>query len=149
MVIGERLRGLREAKNLTQQDIENRSGLKRFYLSRVENGYTVPSVQTLEKLAIVLEVPIYRFFYEGDRPPEPPILPQRVTRTEEAKRYAESARLIAKLGRLLGKMDETGRSRLYSMARTMAERKRARPKRWKKETSQKRIAPRDKRFKGK
>jgi transcriptional regulator with XRE-family HTH domain len=51
MVIGDRLRALREAKSLSQGEIEKRSGLLRCYISRVENGHTVPAIPTLEKLA--------------------------------------------------------------------------------------------------
>jgi transcriptional regulator with XRE-family HTH domain len=56
MVIGGKWRALREQRNLSQGDIEKRTGLLRCYLSRVENGHTVPSVDTLEKLARGLEV---------------------------------------------------------------------------------------------
>jgi hypothetical protein len=42
VVIGDRLRAVREAKNLSQDDIEERTGLLRCYISRVENGHTVP-----------------------------------------------------------------------------------------------------------
>lgn len=69
MLIGDRLRAIREAKKLFQGDIEERSGLKRSYVSRVENGHTIPSVETLEKLARALEVPLYQLFYEGEKPP--------------------------------------------------------------------------------
>ena len=62
MVIGDRLRELREAKELSQDDIEKRTGLLRCYMSRVENNRTVPSVDTLEKLARALEVPMYQLF---------------------------------------------------------------------------------------
>ncbi len=74
MLIGDRLRALRKAKNLSQGDIEKRSGLKRSYVSRVENGHTVPSVETLEKFARALEVLLYQLFYEGERPPALPHL---------------------------------------------------------------------------
>ena len=70
MLIGDRLRAIREAKKLFQGDIEERSGLKRSYVSRVKNGHTIPSVETLEKLARALEVPLYQLFYEGEKPPE-------------------------------------------------------------------------------
>ena len=60
MVIGDRLRELREEKHLSQGDVEKRTGLLRCYLSRVENGHTVPSVETLEKFARDLELPLYR-----------------------------------------------------------------------------------------
>jgi transcriptional regulator with XRE-family HTH domain len=68
MLIGEKLRGLRESKNLSQGDIEKRTGLIRCYTSRVENCHTVPSLETLEKYARALEIPLYRLFYEDKKP---------------------------------------------------------------------------------
>ena len=65
MMIGDRLRDLREAKHLSQGDIEQRTGLLRCYVSRVEHGHTVPCIETLEKLAHALEVTMYQFFYDG------------------------------------------------------------------------------------
>jgi transcriptional regulator with XRE-family HTH domain len=65
MIIGDRLKELREQKALSQGDIEKRTGLLRCYISRVENGHTVPSVETLEKLARALEVPMYKIFHDG------------------------------------------------------------------------------------
>ena len=73
MVIGDRLRELREAKNLSQGDIEKRTGLFRCYTSRVENGHTVPSVETLEKYASALEIPLYKLFYDDTEPLQKPI----------------------------------------------------------------------------
>lgn len=70
MSVGGRLRKLREERGLSQGDVEKRSGLLRCYISRVENGHTVPSVSTLERLAQALEVPLYRLFYEGAKPPQ-------------------------------------------------------------------------------
>jgi transcriptional regulator with XRE-family HTH domain len=70
MLIGERLQAIRKAKKLSQGDIEKRSGLFRCYTSRVENGHTVPSVETLEKFARALEVPLYQLFYDGEKPPK-------------------------------------------------------------------------------
>src|SRR3954452_9884969 len=70
MIIGDRLRALREEKKLSQGDIEERTGLLRCYVSRVENGHTVPAVETLEKFARALEVPLYELLYEGDEPPQ-------------------------------------------------------------------------------
>ncbi len=71
-MIGLRLKEIREDKKLSQGDIERISGLKRCYVSRVENGHTVPAVETLEKLARALGVPMYRLFYEGEELPAPP-----------------------------------------------------------------------------
>jgi transcriptional regulator with XRE-family HTH domain len=49
LIIGERLRTIRESKNLSQGDIEQRTGIMRCYTSRVKNGHTVPSIETLAK----------------------------------------------------------------------------------------------------
>jgi transcriptional regulator with XRE-family HTH domain len=76
MVVGDRLRELRETKQLSQGDIEKRTGLLRCYISRVENGHTVPAIETLEKLARALEIPLYQLFYDGDEPPKLPNLPK-------------------------------------------------------------------------
>jgi transcriptional regulator with XRE-family HTH domain len=79
MIIGDRLRVIRKAKQLSQGEIEKRTGLMRCYVSRVENGYTVPCIETLEKLARALEVPMYQLFYEGEEPPPLPNLPRRLS----------------------------------------------------------------------
>ena len=71
MVIGEKLKALREQKNMSQGDIEKRTGLLRCYISRVENDHTVPAVDTLEKLARALEVPMYRLFTDEDHVKKP------------------------------------------------------------------------------
>ena len=65
MEIGRKLRELREAKNLSQGDIEKKTGLLRCYLSRVENGHTVPSLDTLSKIAQALDLPIAQFFVDN------------------------------------------------------------------------------------
>lgn len=65
MDLGDRLRALREERKPSQGAIEKRTGLLRCYISRVANGHTVPSLQTLEKLTRALELPLYRLFYDG------------------------------------------------------------------------------------
>lgn len=67
MDIGRKLRELRLAENLSQGEIEKRTGLLRAYTSRVENGHSTPSIATLEKYARALEIPLYALFYEGSR----------------------------------------------------------------------------------
>jgi transcriptional regulator with XRE-family HTH domain len=76
MVIGDRLRALREAKSLLQGEIEKRTVLLRCYISRVENGHTVPAIPTLEKLARAMEVRLYRLFYDGENIPKTGDLPK-------------------------------------------------------------------------
>jgi transcriptional regulator with XRE-family HTH domain len=64
MNIGTTIRGYRLQKGLSQGDIEKRTGLLRCYLSRVENGHTVPSLDTLSKIASALDLPLAQFFAE-------------------------------------------------------------------------------------
>ena len=56
MNIGTTIRGYRLQKGMSQGDIEKRTGLLRCYLSRVENGHTVPSLETLQKIARALDL---------------------------------------------------------------------------------------------
>src|SRR5712691_8202880 len=121
MIVGDRLRELREQKQLSQGDIERRSGLLRCYISRVENGHTVPAVQTLEKSACALEVPIYQLFYEGEEPPKLPNLPKR--KSANGKEWGDTgkdARSLYKFRSFLGQMEENDRKILMFMAQKMA-----------------------------
>jgi transcriptional regulator with XRE-family HTH domain len=121
LIIGDRLRAIREEKNLSQGDIEKRSGLLRCYISRVENGHTVPSVETLEKMARAMEVPLYKLFYDGDGPPKLPNLPKQKTAAEIAwGRSGKDLRLLRKFRRLLNRVDEGDRRLILSMAQRMA-----------------------------
>ena len=121
-MIGDRLRDLREAKHLSQGDIEKRTGLLRCYVSRVENCHTVPSIETLEKWAHALEVPLYQFFYDGDRPPQEPT----VLRTSKQKHIDDWAsrgkglRIFTKIRRALSRMSAEDRSLLLHMARKIS-----------------------------
>jgi len=121
MPIGERLRKLRESKNLSQGDIEKRTGLLRCYTSRAENGHTVPNLDTLVKYARALEVPLYRLFYDGDKPPQLPPLP-RPRKAEWGATNKESAQLY-KFARLLSRMKQRDRNILLVMAQRMASRR--------------------------
>jgi transcriptional regulator with XRE-family HTH domain len=118
---GERLRALREEKNFSQGEIEERTGLLRCYISRVENGHTVPAVETLEKFARALEVPIYQLFDDGEEPPKLPSLLK--SKTESGMPWGTSgndARWLAKFRRLLARTGESDRKLLMFMAREMA-----------------------------
>ncbi|MHB8653559.1 MAG: helix-turn-helix domain-containing protein [Terriglobia bacterium] len=124
MVIGTRLRKLREDKDFSQGDIEKRTGLLRCYISRVENGHTVPSLETLERLASALEIPLYQLFYEGDEPPPLPNLSKRRS-TEELLLDGGSekeVRFFEKVRKLVTKIDEKDRQLLLYMAQKLASR---------------------------
>src|SRR5882762_7599811 len=103
MVIGNRLKELRESKELSQGDVEKRSGLLRCYISRVENGHTVPAVSTLEKMARALEVPMYRLFHDGEVPASMRKL--KPPKDDEFGSTGGEADYLAKLRRLLAKME--------------------------------------------
>jgi transcriptional regulator with XRE-family HTH domain len=120
-MIGERLRTLRKDRNLSQGDIEERTGLQRCYVSRVENGHTIPSLETLQKMALALEVPLYKFFYGGDEPPQAPPLP--IVKKKAAEEWGFSGKwgqFVGRLRSLLGKMEENDRQLLLLMAYKMA-----------------------------
>ena len=121
MIIAERLRALREQKNLSQGDIEKRTGLLRCYISRVENGHTVPAIETLEKMARAMEVPLYQLFYEGEEPPKPPTLPRRKTGDDILwGSSGKNARTLDRFRKLLKRADESDRKLLLFMAQKMA-----------------------------
>lgn len=121
MIIGDRLRDMREQKKLSQGDIEKRTGLLRCYISRVENGHTVPAIETLEKLARAMEVPMYQLFYDGEEPPKLPNLPKRKSPDDVAwGSSGKDARFLNKFRRLLSKTQEADRKLLLYMAQKMA-----------------------------
>jgi transcriptional regulator with XRE-family HTH domain len=111
MILGERLRSVREQKELSQGDVEKRSGLLRCYISRVENGHTVPAVETLEKLARALEVPMYELLYEGEEPPKPQ-LPGGQSGQKLWGSSGKDARYLRKLQQCLARMNEEDRNLL-------------------------------------
>ena len=114
---------LRETKKLSQGDIEKRTGLLRCYISRVENGHTVPAIETLEKLARAMEVPLYQLFYDGEEPPELPNLPKRKSADDIAwGSTGKEARYLGRFRRLLGRIGEGDRRLLLYMAQKMAHR---------------------------
>jgi transcriptional regulator with XRE-family HTH domain len=120
MIIGDRLRVLREQKQFSQGEIEKRTGLLRCYISRVENGHTVPAVETLEKFARALEVPLYQLFYDGNEPPKVPNYAKRKsTPLQSWGDTGKDARMLQRFRKLLGRADEDDRRLLLFMAKKM------------------------------
>jgi transcriptional regulator with XRE-family HTH domain len=123
MIIGDRLRALREEKKFSQGDVEKRTGLLRCYISRVENGHTVPAVETLEKFARALEIPMYQLFYEGEEPPALPNLPRRKTADDIVwGSKGRDARMLAKFCQLFSHTNESDLRLLFFMAQKMTHR---------------------------
>ena len=121
MVIADRLRALREMKSLSQGDIEERTGLLRCYISRVENGHTVPAIETLEKMARAMEVPLYQLFYDGEEAPKPHTLPKRQDEDDALwGSTGKDARMLNRFRRHMMQADESDRRLLLFMAQKMA-----------------------------
>jgi transcriptional regulator with XRE-family HTH domain len=130
MPIGLRIRQLREEKGMSQGDIEEMTGLLRSYVSRVENGHTIPSLETLERFGAALGVPVYRFFYEGDNPPATPNLTPHETISEVARapqgdRERANTRFAVKLNRYAGMVLDGDREILLAIAKRLAMRRSA------------------------
>jgi transcriptional regulator with XRE-family HTH domain len=121
MVIGDRLKELRESKELSQGDIEKRTGLLRCYISRVENGHTVPAVSTLEKMARALEVPMYKLFHEGEAAASVRTS-KRPHGAQEWGSKGNDADYLSKLCKLLAKMGPNEQKLLLHMAQKVARR---------------------------
>lgn len=123
MIIGDRIRALREQKGLSQGQIEKRTGLLRCYISRVENGHTVPSIDTIEKLARALEVPLFQLFYDGEETPALPDLAGRIDEMQAATgRPPEQLRFLRRLADLTHLLAEEDRQLLLAAAQRMAAR---------------------------
>jgi transcriptional regulator with XRE-family HTH domain len=120
MVCVERLRAFRELKNLSQGDIERRTGLLRCYISRIENGHAIPGIETLEKIARGMDVPLYQLFYDGEEPPKLPTAPGRKTKEDGLwGSSGKDARTLARFRKLLMRTDEKGRMLLLFLAQQM------------------------------
>jgi transcriptional regulator with XRE-family HTH domain len=115
-------KGLARSEAVLAGDIEKRTGLLRCYVSRVENGHTVPAVETLEKMARALEVPMYELFYDGEEPPAP--LELSAKHQVEWGRARQAHRYLSKLCRLLVRMQPEDRKLLLYMTQRMVSRKR-------------------------
>src|SRR5271154_5206709 len=109
MVIGDRLKAIREKKSLTQGDIEKRTGLLRCYLSRVENNHTVPSLDTLEKIARALEMPLYQVFFEGRGKPK------EMKMAGEPRLSRRHAQLASELREIFGRIKDEDKKLLIGM----------------------------------
>jgi len=94
MNIGETIRNYRLQKGMSQGDIEKRTGLLRCYLSRVENGHTIPSLDTLAKIATAMDVPLGQFFNDhhsnGNAKNLPPLTEDEVRFLSQVRRYSSN-----------------------------------------------------------
>jgi transcriptional regulator with XRE-family HTH domain len=120
MFIGAWLRQLREQRGLSQADMEKASGLLRGYISRVENGRTVPCLETLERLAAALDVPLYQLFYMNgdDSVPRPKL--RSTWRAPDGAMVQN--RFLLRLRELCGQMKDSEREFFLGVAKKLANR---------------------------
>jgi transcriptional regulator with XRE-family HTH domain len=107
--IGTTIRGFRLQKGMSQGDIEKRTGLLRCYLSRVENGHTIPSLETLQKIAAALDLPLSQFF--ADEP---------VREVPGLSLSEEEIRFLTQIQRYSANLSESDRRLLLAMVRKFA-----------------------------
>lgn len=110
----------RAPKGFSQGDVEKRTGLLRCHISRVENGYTIPSLATLEKLARALDLELYPFFFAGQGKPE---APWAAPKTPKPPRGSEKAEVLT----VFAKISKPNRRLLLEMVRKMVTTERRRP----------------------
>jgi transcriptional regulator with XRE-family HTH domain len=110
MQIGTTIRGYRLQKGMSQGDIEKRTGLLRCYLSRVENGHTVPSLDTLAKIAGALDLPLAQFFAEDSLGRE--MNTQKLT--------DEELRFLTQIRRYAANLNDSDRKLLLAMVKKFA-----------------------------
>ena len=111
MSIGSTIRTYRLQKGMSQGDIEKRTGLLRCYLSRVENGHTVPSLETLQKIAGALDLQLAQFFSD-----------ETVSRDMSTLRLSEEEiRFLTQIQRYSSRLSENDRKLLLAMVRKFAQ----------------------------
>jgi len=123
MDIGTKLRQIRQQKGLSQGDVEHASGLLRCYISRVEHGHSKPSLETLERFAAALDVPLYGLFYSGNGVPTTKNLRSRPSLEELAGAPDPSggeAKYLLEFRDLVGRMRPPERVFLLDFARKLA-----------------------------
>lgn len=124
MYLAERLRQVREARNLSQGDLEERTGLLRCYISRVENGHTVPSLETLEKIARACEIKLYQLFYDSENA-KPPVHPP-VDASDDWASHGKGLGLFVRLRKAVSRTTEEDRKLILHVAREMSSRSKKR-----------------------
>jgi transcriptional regulator with XRE-family HTH domain len=109
--IGETIRNYRLQRGMSQGDIEKRTGLLRCYLSRVENGHTIPSLDTLSKIAGAMEIALSQFFSESGHTNGTKGLPQLSD---------DEVRFLSQVRRYATNLNESDRKLVLAMVKKMA-----------------------------
>jgi len=120
--IGLRLRNLRCRRGLSQRELQQKAGLMRCYISRLENGHTVPTLEILERLASALELPLYWILHVAEDPAGSGPTLDSDTEGSVQERMSPDARFLRKLKSLWRRMTDYDREMLVLVAGRMADR---------------------------
>jgi transcriptional regulator with XRE-family HTH domain len=120
MKLGRKLREIRAAKKLTQADLQASTGIRTVHISRMENDHISPSIETLEKYARGLGIPVYRFFYDGKQPPKKADLSARESRELLWGSRGKERRELGRFIEAVSRMDDRKRKLLLAAARFLA-----------------------------
>jgi transcriptional regulator with XRE-family HTH domain len=119
--VGARLRAERQARNLSQADVERRTGLARCRISWLENGRAVPTIETLEKIADALDIPVYRLLCDGEGPAQAVKASDKIAANGNRRRQRkDEVKLVRELREQVSRMREDDQHLLLFIARKMA-----------------------------
>ena len=126
--VGARLRAERTARNLSQADMERRTGIPRCRISWLEHGRAVPTIETLEKISDALEIPVYRLLYDGDEVTQTVKASSKIaTNGNKGTIRKNESRLLSDLGEYVRRMHRDDQRLLLFIAEKMAGRAQRQP----------------------
>jgi transcriptional regulator with XRE-family HTH domain len=110
-LIGARILEFRKQRGLSQDDVQRATGFSHAYISNVERGQTLPSLESIERFADALQVPLSELFRSGEAGSK--------TRTTDPA--SDPSDLLALLRAHVGTMTAKQREILLALALRLAE----------------------------
>ena len=121
MIIGTRIRQLREERGITRDEIEEFSGLNHSYIARIEQGLTMPPLETLERIAFALAVPLYWLFCAEEEPlAAPPVVTAAYQHPWDTRPVESESQFLRRLGEASDALFEADPASLLEFARRTA-----------------------------
>lgn len=121
MIIGTRIRQLREERGITRAEIEKFSGLDHSYIARIEQGLTMPPLETLERIALALDIPLYWLFCAEEDPfPAPPVVTPAHKHPWDNRPVESESQFLRRLGEASGALFKADPASLLEFARRTA-----------------------------
>jgi transcriptional regulator with XRE-family HTH domain len=102
------VRAIRRARHMSQRQLANRMEVPRTYISKIENGKAIPTLGSIERLAIALSVDVSQLIRDS-----------RSQREEEAAAIMADP-FLAEIATYLPQLDSLHRTLVYGSLRDMA-----------------------------